>query len=155
MSVSKNAYYNWLKSKDKVRVKTSKTVFKERIRVLFKESREIYGSYRIQKMLERENLNYSRSYIGILMKEMGLKSILNRKLVITTDSKHTFPIFENVLNRDFNSLKMGEKWVSDITYIQVNNDWNYLTTVLDLADKKIVGWSLSQDMITENTIAKA
>jgi transposase InsO family protein len=89
------------------------------------------------------------------MKEMGLKSILNRKLVITTDSKHTFPIFENVLNRDFNSLKMGEKWVSDITYIRVNNDWNYLTTVLDLADRKIVGWSLSQDMITENTIAKA
>ena len=109
MSVSKNAYYNWLKSKDKVRVKTSKTVFKDRIRVLFKESREIYGSYRIQKMLERENLNYSRSYIGILMKEMGLKSILNRKLVIITDSKHTFPIFENVLNRDFKSLKLGEK----------------------------------------------
>ena len=86
---------------------------------------------------------------------MGLKSILNRKLVITTDSKHTFPIFENVLNRDFKSLKLGEKWVSDITYIQVNNDWSYLTTVLDLADRKIVGWSLSQDMITENTIAKA
>ena len=45
--------------------------------------------------------------------------------------------------------------MSDITYIQVNNDLNYLTTVLDLADRKIVGWSLSQDMITENTIAKA
>ena len=89
-------------------------------------------------MLERENLNYSRSYIGILMKEMNLKSILKRKFVVTTDSKHTFPIFENVLNRDFKSLKLGEKWVSDITYIRVNNDWNYLTIVLDLADKKIV-----------------
>lgn len=155
MDVSKNAYYNWLKSKDKVRIKTSKTVLKERIKVLFKESREIYGSYRIQKMLERESLNYSRSYIGILMKEMGLKSILKRKFVVTTDSKHSFPIFENVLNRDFNSLKLGEKWVSDITYIRVNNDWNYLTTVLDLADRKIVGWSLSQDMTTENTVLKA
>ena len=73
MYVSKNAFYNWLKSKDKVRIKTSKTVLKERVKVLFKESREIYGSYRIQKMLERENLNYSRSYIGILIKELGLK----------------------------------------------------------------------------------
>ena len=72
------------------------------------------------------------------MKEMNLKSILKRKFVVTTDSKHTFPIFENVLNRDFNSLKLGEKWVSDITYIRVNNDWNYLTIVLDLTDKKIV-----------------
>ena len=77
MDVSKNAYYNWLKSKDKVRIKTSKTVLKERIKVLFKESREIYGSYRIQKMLERESLNYSRSYIGILMKEMGLTKTIN------------------------------------------------------------------------------
>jgi transposase InsO family protein len=155
MDVSKNAYYNWFKRKDKLRVKTSKIVLKERVKAIFKESREIYGSCRIQKMLERENLNYSRSYIGILMKEMGLKSILKRKFVVTTDSKHTFPIFENLLNRDFNSLKLGEKWVSDITYIRVNNDWNYLTTVLDLADRKIVGWSLSQDMTTENTIVKA
>ena len=80
MNVSKNAYYNWLKNKDKVRVKTSKIVLKERVKALFKESREIYGSCRIQKMLERENLIYSRSYIGILMKEMGLKSILTRKI---------------------------------------------------------------------------
>ena len=86
---------------------------------------------------------------------MRLKSTLKRKFVLKIEAKHSFPVFENVLNRDFNSLKMGEKWVSDITYIQVNNDWNYLTTVLDLADRKIVGWSLSQDMITENTIAKA
>jgi putative transposase len=89
------------------------------------------------------------------MKEMGLKSILKRKFVITTDSKHTFPIFEYLLNRDFNSLKLGEEWVSDITYIRVENDWNYLTTVLDLADRKMVDWSLSQDMTTQNIIVKA
>ena len=73
MYVSKNAFYNWLKSKDKVRIKTSKTVLIERVKVLFKESREIYGSYRIQKMLDIEHLNYSLSYIGILIKELGLK----------------------------------------------------------------------------------
>jgi transposase InsO family protein len=75
--------------------------------------------------------------------------------VITTDSKHSLPIAENKLNRDFTSLNLGEKWVSDITYIRVNDDWNYLTTIMDLADRKIVGWSLSEDMTTENTIMKA
>ena len=45
--------------------------------------------------------------------------------------------------------------MSDITYIRVNNDWNYLTTVIDLADRKVVEWSLSGDMTTENTIMKA
>jgi len=86
---------------------------------------------------------------------MRLKSVLRRKYVVTTDSKHGFPIANNELNRDFTSLKLGEKWVSDITYIRVNDHWNYLTTIIDLADRKVVGWALSEDMTTENTIMKA
>ena len=52
-------------------------------------------------------------------------------------------------------MNTGDKWVSDITYIRVNDDWNYLTTIFDLADRKVVGWSLSEDMTTQNTIVKA
>lgn len=155
MKVSKNAYYNWLKTKGTINMKESKVILKERISILFEENKQIYGSYRIQKMLEREHLFYSRSYIAILMKEMGLKSVLKRKFVITTNSNHNHLISDNLLNRDFTSLKLGQKWVSDITYIRVGNDWNYLTTILDLADRKIVGWSLSEDMTTENTVLKA
>lgn len=155
MRVSRNAYYNWVKTKDNIVEKESLVLLKEKIRLIFKQSRQIYGSYRIQKMLERESLYYCRSYVAFLMKEMGLKSILRRKYVVTTDSNHSFDISENKLNRDFTSSKLGEKWVSDITYIRVNNDWNYLTTVMDLADRKIIGWSLSEDMTTENTIMKA
>ena len=126
----------------------------ERIKFHFNDSKEIYGSYRIQKMLERENLIYARSYVSVLMRKMGLKSVLKRKHVVTTDSNHAFTIAKNELNRDFTTLKLGEKWVSDITYIRVNNKWNYLTTIMDLADRKIVGWTLSDDMTTENTILK-
>ena len=89
------------------------------------------------------------------MKKMGLKSVLKRKFVTTTNSKHTLPIAPNELDRNFTSTILGEKWVSDITYIRVNNDWHYLTTIIDLADKKVVGWSLSIDMTTENTVIKA
>ena len=155
MKVSKNAYYHWLKNKDLVNIKTVKILLKERIKIIFDNSREIYGSCRIQKMLEREGLIYSRSYIGLLMKEMGIKSVVKRKFVITTDSKHAFPIVNNELDRNFTSFKLGEKWVSDITYIRVNDNWNYLTTIMDLADRKIVGWTLSEDMTTENTVMKA
>ncbi len=155
MRVSKNSYYHWLKSKDLKIVKTPRMLLKEKIKVIFYTSNEIYGSYRIQKKLEREGIFYCRSYIWILMKEMGLKSVLKRKFIVTTDSKHSFKIANNVLNRDFKSLRLGEKWVSDITYIRVNDNWNYLTTVMDLADRKIVGWSLSEDMTTQNTVNKA
>lgn len=89
------------------------------------------------------------------MKELGLKSVLKRKFVVTTQSNHDLPLAENILKRDFHSDKLGEKWVSDITYIRVNSDWNYLTTVIDLADRKVIGWSLSEDMTTKNTVMKA
>jgi putative transposase len=155
MRVSKNAYYHWFKNKDSIVIETTKNRLKKRIKVIFEDSREIYGSHRIQKKLEREGLKYCRSYIGLLMKEMGLKSVLKRKFVATTDSNHAFPITKNILNRDFESLQIGEKWVSDITYIRVNDHWSYLTTIIDLADRKVVSWTLSQDMTAQNTIVKA
>lgn len=155
MRVSKNAYYHWLKNREAIYVETDRELLKKRIRVVFEQSKEIYGSHRIQKKLEREGLTYSRSYVGLLMKEMGLKSVLKRKFVVTTDSNHTFKKAENVLNRDFKSLEIGKKWISDITYIRVNDNWNYLTTIIDLADRKVVSWTLSEDMTAQNTIIKA
>ena len=108
MRVSKNSYYHWFKNKNIVAVKTLKKHLKERIKIIFEQNREIYGSYRIQKKLEREGLFYSRSYVGLLMKEMGLRSILKRRFVVTTDSNHQYLIAKNELNRDFYSLKFLE-----------------------------------------------
>lgn len=153
MNVSRNSYYNWLVTRDNVNEKLLR--LKLRIKFHFKENREIYGASRIHKKLIAEGLIYSISYIGKLMNILGLKSILKRKFVVTTNSKHNNPIAENVLNREFTSYQIGEKWVSDITYIQVANKWNYLTTIIDLADRKVVGWSLSDDMTTNNTVYKA
>ncbi len=155
MKVSTNAYYNWLKNKDIIRPQKATEFLKQRIQAIFKESNEIYGSIRVQKKLEREGLIYSSSYIAQLMKKMGLKSVLKRKFKIcTTDSNHTYPVSKNQLNRNFTAVELGQKWVSDITYIKVAGKWNYVTTIIDLADRKLVAWSLSQDMTTQNTIYK-
>lgn len=155
MRVSKNSYYHWLMNKDLERVETATKTLKNRIRFHFGQSMEIYGSYRVQQKLEREDLFYSRSYIALLMREMGLRSVLRRKFVVTTDSRHAFPVADNKLDRNFSTMQLGKKWVSDITYIRVGDQWNYLTTVMDLADRKIVGWALSEDMTVRNTVMKA
>ncbi|GGW22586.1 hypothetical protein GCM10007383_03050 [Arenibacter certesii] len=85
-----------------------------------------------------------------------LKSVLSKKFRgTTTDSKHSLPVARNLLARNFTSECLGEKWVSDITYIKIGNCWNYLTTILDLADRKVLSWVLSEDMSTENTVYKA
>jgi len=156
MRVSKNSYYTWLRIGRYKHEKSSRTLLKLRIAAIFNESKQVYGSLRIQKSLEREGLFYSRSYIALIMKELGLKSVLSKKFrVCTTDSNHNFALVQNALNRDFTSTQLGEKWVSDITYIRVGNQWNYLTTILDLADRKIVSWVLTEDMSTENTVYSA
>lgn len=155
MSVSKSAYYSWSRNGHSFKSKPITEQLKDRIKELFDLNCGIYGSYRIQKLLEREGVFYSRSYIGRLMSKMGLRSILKKKFVVTTDSKHDYPIASNLLNRDFDCGRLGEKWVSDITYIKVGKQWNYLTVIIDLADRKVVGWSLSEDMKTENTTYQA
>lgn len=154
MRVSKNSYYYWQKNGSR-KEKASLEHLKTRIISIFHENRKVYGSDRIQKQLEREGLIYSRSYIARLMRKMGLRSVLKKNFVITTDSSHHYPISDNLMNRNFTSYEIGEKWVSDITYVKVENKWNYLTVVLDLADRKVVGWTLSDDMTTSNTVYKA
>ncbi len=116
MNVSKNAYYKWLRSLKNKNTSTCLEFLKQRLQNIYKDSNQIYGSSRIQKILEREGLVYSRSYVAYLMRKMGIKSILSKKFRVTTaDSNHSFPVAKNLLERDFISNDLGEKWVSDIT----------------------------------------
>ena len=155
LKLSANSFYTWLKAKNIKKPVTATQMLKQRITLIFNENRQVYGALRIQKVLEREGLAYSRSYIAQLMKQMGLKSVLRKRFkVCTTDSNHHYPISPNQLNRNFKSEKLGQKWVSDITYIKVAGKWNYLTAIIDLADRKLMAWTLSQDMATENTVYK-
>ena len=85
------------------------------------------------------------------MKELGLFSKLSKKFKVTTDSKHSYLLVENVLNRQFLVSQPSKTWVSDITYIHTKEGFLYLTIIMDLHDRKIIGWSLSDGMSTNET----
>jgi Transposase and inactivated derivatives len=89
------------------------------------------------------------------MKKMGLKCKLRGKYKVTTDSSHKEPVAENILNREFKQTEPSKAWVSDITYIQVQEGFIYLTTLIDLFDRKVIGWSISEGMRAEETIIPA
>lgn len=89
------------------------------------------------------------------MKELGLRSKVTRRYRITTDSEHNYLVVDNILDRQFAQTEPGKAWVSDITYIAVKEGFIYLTTIIDLYDRKVIGWSLSKDMSTENTTLAA
>lgn len=90
------------------------------------------------------------------MKKESIKSIVNKKhKTQTTDSNQSNKISENQLKRDFNSESTSLVWVSNITYVRTEQSWLYLTTVIDLYDRKIIGWSLSDNTTTKDTVMKA
>ncbi len=106
--------------------------------------------------LKERGWKVSRPRVARIMRSEGLRSVICKKFrVTTTDSNHRFPVAENLLQRDFHASRPGIKWVSDITYIPTDQGWLYLTIILDLYDRKIVGWSLSTDMTTQNTVLTA
>jgi putative transposase len=77
------------------------------------------------------------------MCEQGIAGKVRRGFVRTTDSKHSMPVFENQLNREFTASQPNQRWVGDITYLRTPNGFIYLAVVMDLFSRSIVGWALS------------
>ncbi|MFY0608593.1 MAG: IS3 family transposase [Cyclobacteriaceae bacterium] len=153
--VSRSGYYDWQKRKPSTRQIETEEITAE-IRRVYKLSKNRYGSPKITNELVSNGWKISRPRVARIMRFNGMRSIISKKFKVnTTDSSHDFPVVKNHLNREFTALRPAEKWVSDITYISTAQCWLYLTIVMDLFDRKIIGWSLSTDMTTENSILSA
>ena len=151
--VSKSGYYKWKKNKDTYGIKAE--VLNEQIKTVFEESRGTYGSPRVQIALKKLKVDVSESTVARRMKSLKITPKLKKKFKNTTDSNHDLAISPNQLNREFTVSELGKVWVSDITYIRIKHSFVYLTTVIDLADRMVVGWNLSSDMTDENTTIAA
>ncbi len=151
--VSRSGYYNWLKNKDKYDKKEESLI--EEIKSIFESSRETYGSPRVHLGLKKMNIEVSKSTVARRMKGLEISPNLKRKFKNTTDSEHNLKVSPNILNREFTVSKLGKVWVSDITYIRLRHSFVYLTTVIDLADRMVVGWNLSNNMTDQDTIMAA
>lgn len=110
------------------------------------ESRCTYGSRRVRKILQSEDIVISRRRVGKLMKSQGLCCKTKRKFKNTTDSKHQLPISSNHLNRDFRAQGPDQKYAGDITYIWTHEGWLYLAVVIDLFSRRVVGWAMDDNM---------
>ncbi len=126
---------------------------KEEIRQIYQESRKTYGSPRIYQKLLREGCPIGRKRVARLMQELGIQAMAKKKYKATTDSKHTQPVAENHLNRDFTPKRPNQYWVADITYIYTKEGWLYLATIMDLYSRKIIGWALRERLGKELVIA--
>ena len=154
-NISRSGYYDWQKRKPSARQLENQQITKEINRV-YKASKSRYGSPKITNELRDLGWKVSRQRVARIMRSVGIRSIISKKFKgLTTDSRHNFPVSENHLNRSFSADGPGEKWVSDITYIPTRQGWLYLTIIMDLYDRKIIGWALSNNMTTNDTVLAA
>ncbi|WP_410772661.1 IS3 family transposase, partial [Fontibacillus sp. BL9] len=152
MGVSRSGYYKWKVRKPSQREKR-KSRLKRRIRIHFEGFKKRYGSPKITAKLREEGWIIATKTVSQLMKTMGLVSCTVKKYKATTNSNHTLPVYENVLNRSFKVAAPHQAWVTDITYIATGQGWVYLATLMDLYSRKIVGWAMSERMTRELTLA--
>jgi putative transposase len=97
-------------------------------------------------------VGHERVRKGLL--RQGLRPVYKRPYRVTTDSQHARPIAPNVLNRRFDGWQPNQAWATDITYISTGEGWLYLAAVMDLASRRIVGWSMSE-RITADLVCDA
>lgn len=150
LGIGLRSYYDW-KSNGVSDRKLKAILIKERIETIYFTRKQRYGSPRISMDLQAQGIKVSRITVAKYMRQMGLRSKLGRKFKTTTDSRHSHRIMENILNREFKVTESSKVWVSDITYIHTKEGFLYLTTILDLYDRKCIGWSISDGMNAEET----
>ena len=83
------------------------------------------------------------------MRENGIYARHKRRYKVTTDSKHTLPVADNLLARNFTPTAPNRVWTSDITYLWTEEGWLYLAVVLDLFNREVVGWSIKPRMTAD------
>jgi transposase InsO family protein len=153
LGVSQSGYYAWADRGPGTHEKEDRELT-ELIAKIFREHHRRYGSPRIWAELKGRGWQVSRKRVERLMRELKLQARKSKKYIVTTDSNHLYEGGENILNREFHAVYPGAKWVSDITYLRSSEGWLYLAMILDLYDRKIIGWSM-QDTMTGKPVCNA
>jgi len=142
LGISRSGYYAWRNRKPSQREHRMQILISN-IRREHKQSRKTYGSPRVYAQLQKQGIACNQKTVAKYMRQEGLKGQRKYRRIVTTNSKHDFPVAPNLLNREFQAERPNQKWVGDITYIRTAEGWLYLAGVLDLFSRKVVGWEMS------------
>ena len=153
LQVSKSGYYKWFKRKPSKRVLEEGRLEVE-IKAAHKRTRETCGPERLQHELKDQGVSVGICRIRRIRKKLGIRCKQTKKFKATTDSQHTFPVAENLLEQKFEAPSPNQVWVSDITYISTDEGWLYCAAHKDLFNGEIVGYALGS-RITMDLVKKS
>lgn len=145
LGLQRSAYYDWRDQPGKV-IPAQELAIRRRMKELFALSRASLGSRTLMQNLRLEGFEIGRERTRRLMQRLNLQVKQKRKYQITTDSRHSLPVVQNVLNRAFSPLAPNQAWGTDITYLRTQQGWIYLAVVIDLYSRRVVGWCMDRRM---------
>ena len=147
LGVKRNGFYRYLKTQCQPKPDGDRrTEIIEWMRKIAEETEYSYGSRRMKKALNCLGYPVGRRYVRRLMKEADIQVRYKKKYKVTTNSNHKKPVFDNVLDRQFDVGAPNQAYVQDITYIWTQEGWLYLAVVIDLFSRRVVGWSMGSRM---------
>jgi putative transposase len=145
LEVSRSGYCQWRGREPSDRAR-SNALLDAAVSQLHAVSRRSYGRPRIVQGLRKQGLQVGHERVRKSLVRQGLRPLYKRPYRVTTDSNHRKPVAENILDRRFDGWPINRAWVADITYVSTAQGWLYLAAVMDLASRRIVGWSMSERM---------
>lgn len=149
VGVAASGFYAWLRRAPGRRREDDQRL-SERIRQIFTDSRQTYGSPRVHAELRAEGLRIGRKRVARLMREGGLAVVVRRRGVPrTTNSRHGHAVAPNLLAQDFAADRPDTVWLADISYIITGEGWLYLAAIKDTATREIVGWAMAEHLRAE------
>ena len=108
---------------------------------------------RIVRGLREQGLRVGPERVRRSLRRQALRPVYKRPYRVTTDSNHRRPVAPNALDRRFDGWNLNRAWVADVTYLSTAEGWLYVAVVMDLASRRIVGWSMS-DRIVPSSCAR-
>jgi transposase InsO family protein len=145
LQVSQSGYFAWLRRTPSRRSR-EETHLLVQIRAVYQQSDKSYGSPRIQRDLAAQGVVCSRKRVERIMRKYQVRVEPARRFVTTTDSAHALPVAPNLLDRQFGAESANQRWCADITYVWTGEGWLYLSVVLDLFSRRIVGWATATSL---------
>ena len=146
LGVKRSGYYHYQASQVRKREEAEHQEMLEWVKDIAESSDYSYGSRRMKKALNALSYPVSRNKARKLMQEAGVQARQRKKYKVTTNSNHKQPVFENLVDRQFDVPQTDQVYVADITYVWTQEGWLYLAVVIDLCSRKVVGWSMSSRM---------
>jgi len=153
LDVSASGYYAWL---DRPLSKRAREDLRLEIEIIaaHKRTRQVYGAEKLQYDLVEHGIQAGICRIRRIRKKLGIFCKQKRKFKVTTDSKHNFPVAENILGQQFNITAPNKVWTSDITYVPTDEGWLYVAGHKDIFTGNIVGYAMGE-RLTRNLISQS